>query len=103
MTTAIDPATDLSVQIAALTPVVTTGQPFDYLVTVTNNGPMAATSVALSDTLPAGVTFVSATTDQDVVPSQDGGVVSVAFGSLAVGESANLTIVLNPTDLPVQS
>ena len=100
VTTEIDPATDLSVHVAASTPVAATGVPFDYVVTVTNNGPMAATSVALSDSLPTGVTFVSATTDQGVVPSQAGGIVTATLSTLAVGASANLTIVVNPTASP---
>ena len=57
VTTEVDPATDLSVQIASTTPVAATGVSFDYVVTATNNGLMAATNVTLTDTLPAGVTF----------------------------------------------
>ena len=63
-------------------------------------GPMTATDVVLNDTLPAGVSFVSATTDQGVVPTQAGSVVAVTFGNLGVGESATLTIVVNPTASP---
>ena len=39
----------------------TAGQNLSYTVTVTNNGPSAAASVVVTDTLPAGLTFVSAT------------------------------------------
>ena len=37
------------------------GQPLTYTITVTNNGPALAYLVTLTDTLPAGVTFGSAT------------------------------------------
>ncbi len=100
VTTEVDPATDLAVVIASSTPVAATAEPFDYVVTITNNGPMAATNVVASDTLPTGVSFVSVATGQGVIPSQAGGVVSATFGNLAVGASANLTIVVNPTALP---
>jgi uncharacterized repeat protein (TIGR01451 family) len=99
-TTEIDPATDLAVEISSSVPIVGIGQAFQYVVTATNNGPLDATDVVLSDTLPAGVSFVSATTDQGVVPTQAGGVVAVTFGTLAAGDSANLTIVVDPTASP---
>ena len=97
VTTEVDPATDLAVHIAASVPVAGVGEPFQYVVTATNQGSLTATGVVLSDTLPAGVSFVSATTDQGVDPTQTGGVVAVTFGTLAAGQSATLTIVVNPT------
>ena len=100
VTTEIDPATDLSVQIAASVAIAGIGEDFEYIVTATNNGPIAATNVALSDSLPAGVSFVSATTDQDVVPNQAGGLVAATFATLGVGDSVTLTIVVNPTAAP---
>ena len=39
---------------------VTEGDDVTYTITLTNNGPDAATGVLLTDTLPAGATFVSA-------------------------------------------
>ena len=100
VTTEIDPATDLAVQISPSVSVVGVGLDFQYVVTATNNGPITATNVVLSDTLPPGVSFVSATTDQGVVPTQASGIVAVTFGILGVGESANLTIVVDPTASP---
>ncbi len=40
---------------------VNAGQNFTYALTVSNTGPSAAATVVVTDTLPAGVTFVSAT------------------------------------------
>ncbi len=100
MTTEIDPATDLAVEIAGSTPVAATGLSFDYDVTITNNGPLAATDVVVTDTLPTGVNFISATTDQGVLLTQANGAVTATFANLAVGASANLTIIVDPTALP---
>jgi len=40
---------------------VTAGQPVTYTITATNNGPSNATSVVITDDIPVGLTFVSAT------------------------------------------
>jgi uncharacterized repeat protein (TIGR01451 family) len=57
---------------------------------VTNNGTAGATGVTLSDTIPSGVTFVSAT--GGVTPV--GGVLNFSIGSLAAGASTSVTIVV---------
>ena len=100
VTTEIDPATDLSVQISSSAAVPGVGLEYQYVVTATNNGPLNATNVLLTDTLPTGVSFVSAIADQDATPTLTAGVVMVTFNALAVGESASLTIFVDPTALP---
>jgi uncharacterized repeat protein (TIGR01451 family) len=70
------------------------GVPLSYRITAVNNGPAAATNVSVSDTLPAGVTFVSATTTQGSCNGT--GTVTCSLGSLAVGGSAIVTIVVTP-------
>jgi uncharacterized repeat protein (TIGR01451 family) len=73
------------------------GQPLDYDVGIVNQGPDAATSVTLTDTLPAGVTFVSATPSQGTC-SQASGVVTCSLGDIAAGISASVQIqVTTPT------
>jgi uncharacterized repeat protein (TIGR01451 family) len=62
-----------------------------YTVRITNNGPSPASAVAVSDTLPAGATFLSATATQGVC-SANGGTVSCQLGDLANGASATVTI-----------
>jgi uncharacterized repeat protein (TIGR01451 family) len=42
----------------------TFGAPVSYTLTITNNGPAPATGVTVSDTLPAGATYVSASSSQ---------------------------------------
>jgi virginiamycin B lyase len=72
---------------------VTPGSNVTYTLTVTNNGTAGATGATLIDTLPAGVTFVSAT--GGVTPV--GGVLTFNIGNLAAGASASFTIVVTPT------
>jgi uncharacterized repeat protein (TIGR01451 family) len=100
VTTAVVPAADLAVQIAASSKPVATGRPFRYEVTVTNAGPLDATGVVLTDSLPDGVSFVSASADQGVQPTMAGGGVTATFPTLAAGTSAALTILVDPTALP---
>jgi uncharacterized repeat protein (TIGR01451 family) len=64
-----------------------------YTVTVANAGPSPATNVVLTDTLPAGVTFVSATAPC----TQTGGTVTCNLGTLASGANSVITIVITPT------
>ena len=45
-------------------PTPNVGDTITFTVTLTNNGPNAATSVQVTDLLPAGLTFVSATPSQ---------------------------------------
>jgi uncharacterized repeat protein (TIGR01451 family) len=80
---------DLSVtNVAAPNPVLA-GQNLTYTITVTNSGSEAAASVTLSDTLPAGTTFVSLTAPAGWSCSTPavgaGGLVSCSIDSLAVG------------------
>lgn len=66
-----------------------------YRITVTNNGPATATNVTLTDTLPAGINFSSVTTSQGSCSGT--GPVNCSLGSLAMGGSAVVTIVVVPT------
>jgi virginiamycin B lyase len=63
-----------------------------YTLTATNDGTASATSVKLVDTLPSGVTFVSATGGAKPV----NGVLTFAIGNLAAGAHTNFTIVVTP-------
>ena len=56
----IKPSADLAVSTTNLGPAIA-GQDLSFLVNLENNGPTAAESVTLTDTLPAGTTFVSVT------------------------------------------
>jgi uncharacterized repeat protein (TIGR01451 family) len=85
---------DLSVTKSASPNPAQVGVPLSYRAVVTNSGPAAATNVTLIDTLPAGVTFGSASTTQGACSGT--GPVNCNLGGLAVGASAVVTIVVTP-------
>ncbi|MCW3493832.1 DUF11 domain-containing protein [Microbacterium sp. SSM24] len=67
--------------------------------TVSNDGPNAATGVVVTDQLPAGTTFVSATAGQgSCAPAA--GVVTCELGSVPDGAAVDVTIVV---DVPPES
>ena len=83
------PAADLGVEKTA-PPTADPGSEIPYELGVRNNGPSPATGVTLSDTLPAGVEFLSA--DPDC--GEASGVVTCAVGDLAVDESRTYTVTV---------
>ncbi len=93
--TTVDPAADLSLTKADDPDPVLEGQPLTYSLAVHNAGPQSATGVQLTDTLPPGVTFVSATPAQGTC-SETAGTVSCALGTLADGASASVEITVTP-------
>jgi uncharacterized repeat protein (TIGR01451 family) len=74
---------------------VTTGSDLTYTITVTNNGPDAATSVTVTDTLPAETTFVSCSSTGGGVCGGSNNNRSISFASLASGQSETVTLVAN--------
>ncbi len=75
---------------------VTVGQDLTYTLTVTNRANDKAKDVTVTDTLPSGVTFVSATPSQGNC-TQSGGTVTCDLGDLDEGQSATVMIVVRPT------
>jgi uncharacterized repeat protein (TIGR01451 family) len=88
--TLVDCPADLSITKSAA-PGVTAGDDLTYTLTITNNGPRDATGVTVNDTLPTGVTLISATPSQGIC----GGAVSCSLVNLANGATATITIVVN--------
>ena len=93
--TSSDPTTvvssaDLSLSKTVNNPNPIQGQNVTFTITLTNTGPSNATNVAVTDALPVGLTFVSATPSVGTYTSGTG-VWSVA--SLASGASVTLQIV----------
>src|SRR5262249_19607964 len=99
-TTVVEPAADLVVGLGASSDRAADGHNFAYTVTVTNKGPSNETGLTVTDSLPAGVAFVSATSDQGVTPSVTGGVVTLVLTALDIGAVATLTITVDPTAAP---
>ncbi|MCA9981009.1 MAG: DUF11 domain-containing protein, partial [Anaerolineales bacterium] len=68
------------------------GQPFDYVLRVTNEGPLTAYDVLVTDTLPATTSFVSATEPScTAVPDS---LVQCQLAILPVGDTAVITLSL---------
>ncbi|HEY3106027.1 MAG TPA: choice-of-anchor L domain-containing protein [Gaiellaceae bacterium] len=84
---------DLSMTKADAPDPVALGGTLTYTLTVTNNGPDASTDSTVTDTLPAGVTFVSATPSQGSC-AEAGGTVTCPLGPLMPGASATIEIVV---------
>jgi|GEM_PF-1749578 len=84
---------DLEISKADSPDPVTVGDNLTYTITVTNRGPDPATKVVVTDTLPSGVTFVSAS------PwcVHSAGVVTCNLGTIPAGDSVTITIVVTPT------
>jgi uncharacterized repeat protein (TIGR01451 family) len=78
---------------------VTAGTNATYTITITNNGPNAAQGVVLSDTLPAGSTFVSMTqtsgTDTFTFGQSGGSVTETATANVASGSSDTFSLVVS--------
>ena len=85
--------TDLAITKADAPDPVALGGSLTYTLTVTNNGPDPSTDSTVTDTLPPGVTFVSATPSQGAC-SQAAGTVTCTLGPLALGGSATIQIVV---------
>lgn len=73
-----------------------TGRNLPYTVTVTNNGPNAASGVTVIDQLPPSVAFVSATPTQGTC-WESGQIVTCELGTLGGGASTTINIVVKPT------
>ena len=83
------PVADIRVRKTADALVLPLGTDVTFTVTVTNDGPSAASGVELTDLLPAGLTFVSATPSQGTYTPTTG---VWAIGALAVGAQTTLTL-----------
>jgi uncharacterized repeat protein (TIGR01451 family) len=93
VSTVVQPQIDLAItKSGAPTPAVA-GEHLTYTLSVSNMGPSRATGVAVIDTLPAGVLFVSALPTQGTA-THDNGTVTVDLGDLANGQTETITVVV---------
>ncbi|HYK00647.1 MAG TPA: hypothetical protein VE974_02760 [Thermoanaerobaculia bacterium] len=76
------------------------GQEISYVITLMNSGPDVATTIQLTDVIPAGASFVSLTQDSGPVMScgETNGVVTCFLGALAPQDMTQLTLVVNTGD-----
>jgi uncharacterized repeat protein (TIGR01451 family) len=91
---------DLSVTQTVDNPNVNVGDNVTFTITVSNAGPQDATNVAVRDTLPAGMAFVSSTPSQGSFDNATG---IWTVGSLANGASATLMITASVNTLGLKT
>jgi uncharacterized repeat protein (TIGR01451 family) len=89
-TTTVEPVSDLAITTTAGASVVKTGERLTYTLAVKDNGPSPSTSETVTDTLPAGLSYVSDTggCDTSALPT-----ISCELGPLASGGEASVEIV----------
>jgi uncharacterized repeat protein (TIGR01451 family) len=88
-------SSDVAVTLSASPGPIMVGGNLTYTFVVTNRGPSGAESVALMDDLPQGVGYVSASSSQGSCIYSNG-TVTCELGSLAVGPTATVSIVVAP-------
>jgi uncharacterized repeat protein (TIGR01451 family) len=93
--TTVTASADLSITKNDSADPVVAGSAFSYAIAVTNNGPSTAATLSMTDQLPVGVAFVSAT-GTGWACSQAAGLVTCTRGTLATGATAP-TITINVT------
>lgn len=89
---------DLAVSKTASSTSINSGSSFSYTVTLTNNGGSDASGVTLSDSLPAGVTHVSAVASHGSYNPASG---LWTIGALANADVATLTLNVKADTVPV--
>ncbi|MEU8007886.1 hypothetical protein AB0B66_42580 [Catellatospora sp. NPDC049111] len=97
--TEVTASADLSVTKSGTPDPVTAGNELKYTVTVANAGPSDAQAVVVTDTLPAGTTFVSSSGDA-VCTADEPGEVVCALGTFPQGERQFTLTVAVGADVP---
>ena len=87
-----DSSADLAVSQSAQPGTLVLGQSFACVLTVSNAGPVMASSLTVTDTLPAGATLVSASSGGSHIGSD----VIFTLNSFPAGSSTNMLLVITP-------
>ncbi|MCC6511983.1 MAG: DUF11 domain-containing protein [Pirellulaceae bacterium] len=97
VTVNIEPRYDLLItKDDSQTTVAAGGANYVYTITVNNAGPNAASNVVISDTLPAGLQFISATSNGTNIGTATGQQYSASIASLASGETRTILLTVRP-------
>ena len=83
-------SSDVSIDKSTTTTSASPGQIVTWTITVSNAGPSTATNVVVTDTLPAGTSFVSATPSQGTCSGTSN--ITCSLGNLANGANATITL-----------
>lgn len=89
VTTTVTPVADLAIGKSGPASVLAASN-FTYNISITNLGPSTAGGVVVTDSLPVGVTFVSASGGG----TTNAGIVNWSLGTLAVNATTNLTLTV---------
>ena len=90
---------DLGITLSAPARVISGGN-LTYSISVSNAGKVTATGVSITDALPTGTVFSSASTSQGTVQAPlvgSNGTVTINVGSLATGAKATVSIITSVT------
>ncbi|MEO6036146.1 MAG: M36 family metallopeptidase, partial [Verrucomicrobiota bacterium] len=90
------PSADLALAILDSPDPVTAGGALTYTINITNHGPISASGVMLTNTLPSTAAFVSAVSTQGSFVNA-GGTIIYNLGNIPSGGGAVVTIVVRPT------
>jgi uncharacterized repeat protein (TIGR01451 family) len=100
--TCVQAMVDLSVTKAGSPATQTLGDGnITWTMVVTNHGPSEATGVTVADPMPAGNTFVSATSTKGSCTG--GAILNCTIGPMAAGESVTITLVTMPSTVGAQT
>ena len=94
--TTVNPLADVSITKSDAPDPATAGSSLTYTLVVSNAGPSTAQGVVATDTLPAGVAFVSANPTAGSC-SEAAGTVTCNLGDVNNGASVTITIVVTPS------
>jgi uncharacterized repeat protein (TIGR01451 family) len=92
----ISPLIDLAVTKVGSPNPVEVGNNITWTIIVTNNGPDTATGATISDPMPAGNAFVSATTSQGSCTG--GAILQCNLDTIPAGASVTITLVTTPSE-----
>ncbi len=98
VTTPTQPTSDLSITKTASASVIRAGDEVTYTINVKNNGPSDAPSVVVTDPLPTGVNFVSATSTKGTCSGT--GIVTCNIGTLTAVAPDNTAVVTIKIQVP---
>ncbi len=88
---------DVTVEKSTTTPEINSGDPANFIIVVSNNGPGTATNVTVTDPLPDGVDWDTTTPGCAITPdpATTGQTLNCTFASLAPGAAFEITIVVS--------
>ena len=91
----LDYNSDVAVSLTAAPDTVFVGSNLVYTIVVTNNGPLAAPNVSLTNTLPSSVSLKSASATQGTLMT-NGNPILGSFPTVATGGSVTVTLTVTP-------